>query len=221
DDDDDLNETNHIETIIVSIVYGLTFLAGSVGNSLVIICILKFKKMRSVTNVFLLSLASADLLLVFACVPIKLAKWFTFTWDLGVVLCKLVHYIQNVSVICSVLTLTTISIERYYAILRPMQSRFNCTHHRAKKMVCFVWLLSTILATPILYGQQSLRAVGEDGDLFWCVKMWPSKAVERFFEIWMLVLVLIIPLSVMIFAYVGICRELWNVMAMRGSMVAR
>ncbi|ESO12786.1 hypothetical protein HELRODRAFT_159371 [Helobdella robusta] len=101
-----------------------------------------------------------------------------------------------------------------------MQTRFNCTQNRAKKMVCFVWSLSIILATPILYGQ-SLRAVGEDGDLFWCVKMWPSKAVERLFEIWMLVLVLSIPLSVMIFAYVGICRELWNVMAMRGTMVAR
>ncbi|ESO12784.1 hypothetical protein HELRODRAFT_159369 [Helobdella robusta] len=73
DYDDDLNETNHIETIVVSTVYGLTFLAGSVGNSLVIICILNFRKMRSVTNVFLLSLAFADLLLVFACVPIKVS----------------------------------------------------------------------------------------------------------------------------------------------------
>ena len=42
----------------------------------------------------------------------QFAKWFTFTWTFGRVLCKGVHYVQNVSVICSVLTLTTMSLER-------------------------------------------------------------------------------------------------------------
>ena len=42
----------------------------------------------------------------------QLAKWLTFTWEFGEVLCKLVHYMQNVSVICSVLTLTSMSVER-------------------------------------------------------------------------------------------------------------
>ena len=42
----------------------------------------------------------------------QLAKWFSFTWDYGEVMCKMVHYLQNVSVICSVLTLTAMSMER-------------------------------------------------------------------------------------------------------------
>lgn len=60
-----------LELVSVSFVYGLTFVLGAVGNSLVIICIARFRRMHNVTNIFLVSLASADLLLVCLCVPIK------------------------------------------------------------------------------------------------------------------------------------------------------
>lgn len=42
-----------------------------------------------------------------------MAKLFSYTWNLGEVVCKSVHYMQNVAAICSVFTLTAISIERY------------------------------------------------------------------------------------------------------------
>lgn len=52
-------------------LYVLIGLLGLAGNILVIVAILAFPRMKSITNVFLLSLASADLLLVLICVPIK------------------------------------------------------------------------------------------------------------------------------------------------------
>nr|CAD7443055.1 unnamed protein product [Timema bartmani] len=42
----------------------------------------------------------------------SVAKLFSYTWSMGAFLCKLVHYMQSVSAICSVLTLTAMSIER-------------------------------------------------------------------------------------------------------------
>ncbi|KAL4236964.1 hypothetical protein ACF0H5_005348 [Mactra antiquata] len=62
------------ELVPVSLVYGVTLVLGLLGNSLVILSVAKFKKMQNVTNMFLLSLASADLLLVTICVPIKRVK---------------------------------------------------------------------------------------------------------------------------------------------------
>lgn len=59
------------QLVPVSIVYGITMILGLLGNSLVIFSVAKFKKMQNVTNMFLLSLATADLLLVMVCVPIK------------------------------------------------------------------------------------------------------------------------------------------------------
>lgn len=64
------------ELVPVAIVYGLTLIIGAIGNSLVIASIGRFRRLHSVTNIFLVSLASADLLLVCACVPIKVSVRF-------------------------------------------------------------------------------------------------------------------------------------------------
>nr|KAG5705820.1 hypothetical protein BaRGS_030710 [Batillaria attramentaria] len=59
------------ELLPVTFTYTLTLLLGLIGNSLVVFSVSYYRRMRTVTNVFLLSLASADLLLVLICVPIK------------------------------------------------------------------------------------------------------------------------------------------------------
>ncbi len=59
------------ELVPVAVVYSLTLVLGVLGNALVIFSILRYKRMQNVTNIFLTSLASADLLLVTLCVPIK------------------------------------------------------------------------------------------------------------------------------------------------------
>jgi hypothetical protein len=61
------------ELLLVTLVYTVTLAFGTVGNTLVIVCILCYKRMHTVTNTFLLSLTSADLLLVAFCVPIKVS----------------------------------------------------------------------------------------------------------------------------------------------------
>lgn len=69
------------ELIPVAMVYGLTLVIGAVGNLLVITSIGRFRRMQSVTNVFLVSLASADLLLICACVPIKVSYFLPLPLD--------------------------------------------------------------------------------------------------------------------------------------------
>jgi hypothetical protein len=61
------------ELLPVSIVYGLTLVLGVVGNILVIFSVTRYQQMVTTTNTFLLSLASADLLLVLICVPVKVS----------------------------------------------------------------------------------------------------------------------------------------------------
>lgn len=65
---------NHLplnELVPVTIIYSITLILGLVGNILVIISVARFKKMQNTTNTFLLSLSTADLLLVVICVPVK------------------------------------------------------------------------------------------------------------------------------------------------------
>ena len=52
------------------------------------------------------------------------------------------------SVICSVLNLTAMSMERFYAIVYPLQSRSVCTVSQARRVVAVAWFLAMLLALP-------------------------------------------------------------------------
>lgn len=209
------------EVIPVGVVYGLTLLLGVTGNALILYTIVAFRRMRSITNVFLASLATADLLLVAFCVPIKLSKLLSFTWTFGEFLCKLVHYVQNVSVFCSVLTLTAMSLERFYAILYPMKAQYICTISQARKVIGALWALSLVMAVPVVF-VQVLMPVGVPGDgHYWCLVDFEQPTLWKVYEVYMLVLVLIVPTTVMAYAYAMISFEVWrSVTKRRAGMMA-
>ena len=41
-----------------------------------------------------------------------MAKLFSYTWSLGLVVCKVSHYTEPLSVLCSTLNLTALAVER-------------------------------------------------------------------------------------------------------------
>jgi len=71
DYDESHNIFNWSELIPTLVVYGATMVIGIAGNSLIIFTICRYRRMKSTTNVFLASLASADLLLIIICIPVK------------------------------------------------------------------------------------------------------------------------------------------------------
>ncbi|KAI8787277.1 growth hormone secretagogue receptor type 1, partial [Biomphalaria glabrata] len=79
--------------------------------------------------------------------------FFSFSWAFGYFLCKAVHYLQIVAMICSVMTLTVMSIERNIAIMSPLRSKRICTRRRARVVVVLLWAGSIVLALPIFPGQ--------------------------------------------------------------------
>lgn len=60
------------------VVYAATYLVGVAGNSLIIFTICRFRRLKTTTNVFLASLASADLLLILLCIPVKVRNLYSF-----------------------------------------------------------------------------------------------------------------------------------------------
>ncbi|BFZ00046.1 hypothetical protein BsWGS_03085 [Bradybaena similaris] len=200
-----------LEELIPNVLgYGLMLIIGMTGNLLVITSIARYRGMHNVTNIFFLSLASADLLLISVCVPVKFARFFTFTWEYGEALCKAVHYFQNLTIICSVLNLIGLSFERYYAILHPMRAKYVCTVTIARRLVCLIWTMSLIMALPILVGQRQVLVGGERKG-YWCVEDWESPLTSRVYNLYMFVLAFVLPLALMTFAYTSICRRLWQV----------
>jgi len=74
DYDESHNIFNWSELIPTLVIYGATMVIGIAGNSLIIFTICRYRRMKSTTNVFLASLASADLRLIIICIPVKVRQ---------------------------------------------------------------------------------------------------------------------------------------------------
>ncbi|CAF5000836.1 unnamed protein product [Rotaria sp. Silwood1] len=81
---------------ICIILYAIVFIVGTIGNLLVIIVIQRNRSMRlTVTNMFIMNLAAADLLVLLFCLPATVVQDVTKTWFFGLFLCKFVNYVQE------------------------------------------------------------------------------------------------------------------------------
>ncbi|XP_061518764.1 cholecystokinin receptor type A isoform X9 [Anopheles gambiae] len=190
-------------------LYAIIFLLSVVGNLLVILTLAQNKRMRTVTNVYLLNLAISDLLLGVFCMPFTLAGQVLRRFVFGSVMCKLIPYFQAVSVSVAVWTLVAISLERYFAICRPLSSRRWQTQFHAYKMIGLVWTVSFLANSPLGYVQR-LLPVGRSTGQMKCREEWPSPAWERAYVLFHDVGLLFLPLLTMGFAYSMIVSKLWR-----------
>ncbi|XP_067928488.1 QRFP-like peptide receptor [Watersipora subatra] len=130
-------------------------------------------------------------------------------------MCSLTHYIQTLSMVTSIMTLTAISLERYYAISRPLRAKYICTASHARSVIVAIWITASILSLPILFVQKHYKT-GLHDPVYWCDKYTSStdkkgQLLTIAFEVYMLSLLFLLPVITMAIAYAGVCIELWAV----------
>ena len=82
-------------------LYVIIFLLSVVGNILVILTLIQNRRMRTVTNVFLLNLSISDLLLAVFCMPFTLIPLFLRNFIFGEFMCVAIRYLQGKLLISS------------------------------------------------------------------------------------------------------------------------
>ncbi|XP_035912531.1 tachykinin-like peptides receptor 86C isoform X3 [Anopheles stephensi] len=187
----------------------VVFLMGLVGNALVCIAVYTNHTMRTVTNIFIVNLAVADFFVILFCLPPTVVWDVTETWFMGKAMCKVVIYFQTVSVTVSVLTLTFISIDRWYAICFPL--RYKPRPERAWRSIALIWLIGFLSDLPeFLVLTTRRKKLRFDIKLFTqCVATWDNET-EKTFYIFKFVLLYTLPLLFMTVAYFQIVRVLWR-----------
>ncbi|XP_036176048.1 C-X-C chemokine receptor type 2 [Myotis myotis] len=127
-------------------IYALVFLLSLLGNSLVMLVVLYSRVNRSVTDVYLLNLAIADLLFALT-LPIWAAAKAT-GWIFGTPLCKMVSLLKEVNFYSGILLLACISVDRYLAIVHATRT-LTLKRHWVKFICLGIWALSLILSLPV------------------------------------------------------------------------
>ncbi|XP_045118284.1 galanin receptor 2a-like [Portunus trituberculatus] len=169
------------------------------------------RKSRNTTNMFLVSLSVADLLMLLLCVPLKTVYFFVVLWDSGGAACKVANYVMMLSFTASVLNLTAVSLERFIVIVFPMRSRSLCTMSNCRRSVVVVWVTSLLLASPVVFVMRMSTVVYMDPartvrvTAYYCQKM-DSLA----FVTYQLSILFVVPALLMIVFYAAVIRELWR-----------
>ncbi|XP_043063320.1 cholecystokinin receptor [Drosophila ficusphila] len=189
--------------------YSAILLCAVVGNLLVVLTLVQNRRMRTITNVFLLNLAISDILLGVFCMPVTLVGTLLRHFIFGELLCKLIQFAQAASVAVSSWTLVAISCERYYAICHPLRSRTWQTINHANKIIAMIWLGSLICMTPIAAFSQ-LMPTSRPG-LRKCREQWPADSLnyERAYNLFLDLALLVLPLMALSFTYLFITRTLY------------
>ncbi|XP_051880804.1 orexin receptor type 2 [Pristis pectinata] len=191
--------------------YIAVFILALVGNILVCVAVWKNHHMRTVTNYFIVNLSFADILVTIICLPASLLVDITETWFFGQVLCKIIPYLQTVAVSVSVLTLSCIALDRWYAICHPLM--FKSTVKRARSNIVLIWIASCVLMIPQAIVMECSVMVPELANktlLFTiCDEHWKDEIYAKVYHICFFIVTYMAPLCLMILAYFQIFRKLW------------
>ncbi|CAO2639907.1 Cholecystokinin receptor type A, partial [Lemmus lemmus] len=193
------------------LLYSLIFLLSVLGNTLVITVLIRNKRMRTVTNIFLLSLAVSDLMLCLFCMPFNLIPNLLKDFIFGSAMCKTTTYFMGTSVSVSTFNLVAISLERYGAICRPLQSRVWQTKSHALKVIAATWCLSFTIMTPYpIYSNLVPFTKNNNQTANMCRFLLPSDAMQQSWQTFLLLILFLIPGIVMVVAYGLISLELYQ-----------
>uniref|UniRef100_A0A8C3D8A0 Gastrin/cholecystokinin type B receptor n=1 Tax=Corvus moneduloides TaxID=1196302 RepID=A0A8C3D8A0_CORMO len=198
-----------LDVAVRVVLYALIFVLSVGGNALVVAVLALNRRLRTVTNCFLLSLALSDLLLALCCMPFTLLPGLMGAFIFGDVVCKLVAYLMGVSVAVSTFSLVAIAIERYSAICNPLQSRAWQTRSHACRVIAGTWALAALLMLPYAV-YSTTRPAAPRPPPAQCTHHWPSERVRQVWYVLLLLVLFFIPGVVMTVAYGLISRELYR-----------
>lgn len=155
----DVDRSHVIKIIIVGLILSVFILLALAGNTLVIVAITTDRNLRKTSNYFLISLAVADTLVAVAVMPFAVANDLTDRWYFSSIFCDVWISSDVMCSTASILSLCSVSIDRYIYILDPLRYRNLVTHRRALMVVGLLWVMSALLSfLPIQLGWHRLNA---------------------------------------------------------------
>ena len=132
------NGTKYIKFIVISIISFLII----VNNVISILVVWKTIQLPRITRICLLNLSFCDLLVgLISCAPCVVPV-LTGSWPYGAVWCQIAGIVHGTSVTISIWSLSLISIDRYFAVIKPLHSKVILTSKRTFGILIFLWILA-------------------------------------------------------------------------------
>ncbi|KAM7067247.1 C-C chemokine receptor type 7 [Molossus nigricans] len=199
-------DVRNFKAWFLPIMYALICFVGLLGNGLVVLTYIYFKRLKTMTDTYLLNLALADILFL-----LTLPFWAysaAKSWVFGVHVCKFIFSLYKISFFSGMLLLLCISIDRYVAIVQAVSAH----RHRARvlfisKLSCVgIWMLATVLSMPEMLFSGILKSSSEQA--LRCSLMAEQTGTLISIQVAQMVMGFLFPLVAMSCCYLVIIRTL-------------
>ncbi|XP_056601889.1 G-protein coupled receptor 83 [Triplophysa dalaica] len=203
---------SHRPTIraLLILAYSVIIIISLFGNVVVCHVVVKNKRMHSVTSLFIMNLAIADILITLLNTPFTLVRFVYSTWVFGKVMCHVSRFAQYCSVHVSVLTLVAIAIDRHQVVIYPMKQRMSRV--KGVAWIGVIWVMGSCFSLPHAIYQKLLRfefinnrvrmvclpSFPHPSDLFW-----------KYLDLTTFVLLYVLPLAIISIAYLVVAKKVW------------
>ncbi|XP_048242108.1 G-protein coupled receptor 54-like [Haliotis rufescens] len=205
---EDSSMVTALHVMLITVIWGIIIAVGSLGN-LIVIYVMCCHGDRSATSYFVINLAIADFAFMTIVVSLTTSMYGSLDWLYGNNVCKLTQYMIHVNLLATCLTLTAMTVDRYFAIVHPIRSIRSRTPQVPIFINIGIWLASFSLSTPyILY----YRVVTDyyRGPRVYCKAEWPDPRWQRGVTVAVVMATYVLPLTVIILCYTLILKHLWK-----------
>ncbi|XP_066100826.1 C-C chemokine receptor type 1-like [Saccopteryx bilineata] len=187
-------------------LFSLVFVIGLVGNILIVLVLLQHKRLKNMTNIYVLNLAISDLLFLFT-MPFRIHHYRKDNWVFGNVMCKLLSGILYLGRYSEIFFIILLTIDRYLAIVHAVFALRVRTITFGIITSVVSWVLASLTSIPDVVFTHSLSIRGH----YICTSFIPRTYYTHWREFLALklnILGLVLPLVIMIICYTGIIKIL-------------
>ncbi|XP_039593598.1 substance-K receptor [Polypterus senegalus] len=212
DQDNNGTDTNKFvqpdwQVALWAIAYAAIVIVSVIGNLTVIWIILAHRRMRTVTNYFIVNLAFSDASMSAFNTVFNFVYAIHNDWYFGLGFCRFQNFFPITAIFASIYSMTAISVDRYMAIIHPLKPRLSS--FSTKVVIGTIWLVAFSLAFPQFFYSKTVyfhpRTI--------CMVDWPEADGGKhrlIYHITLIVLNYLLPLMVMLVTYSIVGVTLWG-----------
>lgn len=194
---------SHQENILFASFYILVFIMAVPGNALALWAFCR-QGSTSPSNVFLSNLAIADVSYVLV-LPARVAYHLSDShWPFGQIPCRLIGFLFYLNVYCSLYFMSSISIDRFLALVFPLRSRSFRKAPYAKVIAAFLWVVVIVSMCPLLLSNKPV--IVEVDNLTMCNQIYLENPSPK--ALVSTVVAFVIPLVTIVVCYISIVIKL-------------
>ena len=189
-------------TITLTILFSAVTFFGVFLNSIIVFTVYRCPEMRTPCNLLIVNIAISDLAVASLAAPLRIIEVFV-GWPFGEFLCRLLVPMQDLFVTVSVVTHTTIALERFRAIVRPLKRRLS--QRDTKFVILAIWpacyIAASLPVAPVLKVQYY-------NGFHLCMQEWPFDLYRTVYQVYLVVVFILIPVFIQSMAYFKILKTL-------------